>query len=380
MKIGILTFTNTENNYGQYLQAFALQRTLQKRGHKPFFVDIDIKKFFIEKSPIRFRYRLFKLFIKKLASSFSKKENFKKRADFFLEFKKNKFCIESKCFETLKDLKANPPTADCFIVGSDQVWNFNYSPYHDLFFCSFVNKNIKKHSYAASFGHEKLPSNVFSEYRKLIKSFSKISVREETALRICSDLGVSNSTLVPDPTLLISGEEWKEIADIKNKTLEKQDQKKIFIYTVGNDYKKEHESHLLSLKKNNLLRVTHVSSGVDESGDTFPSINEWLNLINESDLIITNSYHGMVFSILFEKKFFILLRNNKHEGSMNDRIFTLLKKLDLTHTCIASINTQFKDVFSYTLDYQINWESVKKRLEDFQKIGFDFISTIEKDT
>ena len=184
MKIIILTFSKV-NNYGANLQCYALAKVLQNLGHDVEILDYQLKRSFV-KNPI---YNIFSYFQ-------SKK---------FERFREKNLPPFTRHFIDYDDLKKNYPQADCYIVGSDQVWNPNITKNANVmaYFFEFLPKKIKKISYAASFGiEEKDAFNNYSNIGDLLRSFDSIGVREHTGVNLCKVLSGCDASLNVDPTIL----------------------------------------------------------------------------------------------------------------------------------------------------------------------------------
>lgn len=384
MVVGIVTFFKGAENYGSLLQAYALQKTLISRGHAPFLIDIDFKKFSFKNKPIRSWLRFYITNLKDTLLIFfgsRKAKSLKEREICFDQFRKDHLIIGENKYINKSELTLKPPKADCFIVGSDQVWNYNFIPDYDVFFLSFGDLTIPRYSYAASFGAVDLPEQISKKYKSLLNNFNKISVREDNGKKLCEALGFSNVALVPDPTLLLAKEEWLKLAGPITGAFnhKKTVSKKIFVYSLGSDFKSFFGSELNLLKKNSQFSIRHVSSGFaytgyDDYGDEFPSIADWLKLIADADFIITNSFHGMIFSVIFEKPFIVVSRLDKY-SYVNDRIDTFLKKIGLEKFKVSNAKDFRESVLGFN-EVQVDWSSVKKKTDGFRKLGFDYLNSI----
>ncbi len=384
MIVGVVTFFKGTENYGALLQAYAFQKTLISRGHTPYLIDIDFKEFSFKKKPIRSWLRSYITSLKDsilILWGSKKARKLKERETFFDEFRKNHLVIGEFKYRNKDDLNINPPKADCFIVGSDQVWNYHFIPDYDVFFLNFGDLKIPRYSYAASFGATKLPKETARKFRSLLSNFNKISVREDNGKMLCGELGFSDVTLVPDPTLLLTKQDWQNLARSVSSgpMYNGSTGKKVFVYSLGGAFKSVFGFELDLLKKDPEFNIKHVSSGFvftgyDDYGEEFPSIIDWLKYVDDADFIVTNSFHGMVFSIIFEKPFIVASRVGKY-SYINDRIDTFLKKIGL-EKCKVSNAKDFRDIVSNFNEVQIDWNLVKQNLNAFRKAGFDFLSSI----
>jgi len=254
------------------------------------------------------------LFFTSRRRPFFRRKNVYSRLNFFEDFFRKRI-VTTKPFCQYSDKILNNNNIGCVLVGSDQVWRpSNYPPIQDMYldFCKNEN-NLKKVAYAASFGvdnweYTPLQSEICS---KLAKKFDAVSVREETGVKLCKEyLGVE-ATWVLDPTLLLSKEDYSEVcADIP------QESKKYlaaYILDMNDDIHNLCEK--IAAEKN--LVPMYFSSGKTAT----LSVPEWLAMFRDASYVITDSFHGTVFSIKFGKEFKCLY--NKSRGST--RFDSLLK-------------------------------------------------------
>lgn len=333
MKIGILTFWKTEDNYGQLLQCYASQKYLRSLGHETFLVrttngreyNPNFKQQLRDK--IRTVYRLlpYPIYLTKrvIGSAFYFLTHGKLRqhkVDLGFEQFRKEYLNCTQVY-TLEDLQKNPPSADAFVVGSDQIWNTN----DGIYYLTWVRDGVKRIAYAASFGGgDTIPKKKTLE--EWLKRFDYVSVREQSGVEICSNAGYKNAECVVDPTMLLRAEDYLEIA-----STDYPKEKYLFIYFLGTrttiDWKEIH-----AFAKSKGLKIVYVASQGQE--DKFKhakaTIHQWLTLISHAEYVLTNSFHGTVFTLLFGRKFMVYPVTGV-AVKMNDRITTLLRPLGLTH-------------------------------------------------
>lgn len=350
MKIGILTF-HWGTNYGGVLQAYALQKFLEQKGH-----EVTILNY----APHTFRDTFIKCFYSK--NPFQISENLK---DFWKEkniakFRK-KYLVLSKRYYTPESLLEDLPEMDVYITGSDQVWNpYGLKSNKKIYFLPFNRGGSIKLAYAVSFGVQEYPENSLSQIKDLIADFNAIGVREDSGLKILSDAGINWGIVLPDPTLLLTTENYLALA-AKKQIKPEQD---FFFYVLQKDQKiiSEIYRHLKKRKQNKIVyseTIKHKVMGVEE----------WLYNIKNSKLVITNSFHGIVFSILFKTPFLAIPIEGKLSG-MNDRIHTLLGKLDLNERIVINTNIPYIEKLINT---PIDWENTNIKLEKLKDTGNQFI-------
>ena len=364
MKIGIITYWWSKDNYGQLLQCYALQKYLQEHGHDAFLIKYNYekskKKNFLIKLlkafyPVSiYRYIKRKINLSLLAS------NEKKHDRKFNQFREKYIKQSQKDYNNYIDLIKSPPKADCYIVGSDQVWsipkkydkNFIYP-----FFLNFGDNKIKKISYAASFGKyngEKYLQKILS----FIKKLDYVTCRETSGVELCNKNNIP-AKIICDPTLLLSTEHWNTIKEtIRNK-------KFIFAYILQNtcdfSYTKlkkwadEHKLDLIYVISNR--GYTKNDFDDKDSQLTYPTIPEWIGYISNAEYVITNSYHCSIFSIMYNKKFAIIPLTGELTNS-NNRLKTLFSKLKIKNAEIKNNDySVLHNIHDYTYDKTFITES-----------------------
>ncbi len=341
MKIGIITF-HWAINYGAVLQCYALQETLKALGHDVFVINYKPKRFdntfwtFI-------RYRMFlhpKAYYRDI-----KKE---KKIMLF----RNKYLNLTQRYFSTKELQEQC-YYDCVISGSDQVLNVSFLRYGEpggskAYYLDFCNNKTKRVAYAVSFGAVEYPQDAIESLKEVVSRFSAISVRENTGVAIFKAMGRDDVTVVPDPTLLLDKELYMRLL----KPIKKE--KKICLYMLH-----RRERYVDGLC--NIEYITNNGGGIET----------WLSLIYSAKGVITNSFHGTIFSILFHVPFLVVLKTMNNVG-MNDRFFSMLYRLNLSNR----ITTEKCCNFSI-LDEPIDWNIVDKKLKKYQKEGFDYLSFLQ---
>ena len=328
MKIGILTVP-FNNNYGGYLQAYALMTVLKRMGHEPTMIMrrhnprsvplIYRIKFFVSGIIKTFRYQ------KKYPLIYNVETNFRFRGKKMLEFVDKHITPQTIYIYSTKDLKRIcKDKFDAYIVGSDQVWRAIYVPgiVGNMFLDFTEGWNVKRIAYAASFGTDK--PEYFNDEKslcgRLLENFDSVSVRETSGINVIKrfDWKAKNLQTVLDPTMLLSAEDYNYILPQKA-SLAKG---KIFCYildkTIGNNKFVE-----TIVKKTG--RTIYEIADIQNGNTVLPPIEDWLTAIRDADFIITDSFHGTVFSIIFNKPFLVCA--NKKRGYA--RFYDLLSKFNL---------------------------------------------------
>lgn len=364
MKIGILTLPIAEN-YGGILQAVALYQYFANEGHEVTLIykenQKNILKEVIKKTLILIPFH--NLFNVRTNAQINM--GLQERIALHKNFIDQEIPSISPYFITTDELRiyAEEQQFDIVIVGSDQVWRKAYinDPYYFSYFLDFVPESTKKASYAASFGKDHWEgSGDEQRISELLKKFSGISVRETSGVDICQKtFGIDNVQHVLDPTLLMGKEFYLEL--IKKYDVSNISPQKIVTYVLDEaDKKKE----ITQFYQNELCygedEILHLK-GFSDANRTY-SVPEWLSAIANADFVITDSFHGMVFSIIFEKQFIVI--GNRDRGY--DRFVSLLSSLSLENYLIDS-NSMSSEFLS------IDYKRINTRLENLKEASSRFL-------
>lgn len=335
MKVGIITLLG--NNYGGILQAYALNHKLKEIGVETININFELTK------------------KKKTIKSKIQDVVYMQRNNKFKQFKKMYLNLSPKV--NAKNINEDRFKCDAYIAGSDQIWN-QQIPMEDrrAFFLDFV-KYAKKISYAASVGRDTIEETEKEIIKKLLDNFDAISIREKTGVNLYQPLTKNKIQNVLDPTLLLTSSEWDDVAKE-----EKINQEYIFSYTLGADKNTLTSIDEISTElKTKIVEISYKKNFKNE----IKNINnagpkEFIGLIKNSKYVVTNSFHGMVFSILYKKDFWVFKR-----GNMNSRIYDLLAILGLQDR-IVDVDDVDKNEGQESIkwDQKINYETVYKKLEE----------------
>lgn len=369
MRIGILTYS-IGNNYGALLQAFALETYLKMQGHDVQFIYYyhpwsKGDSFFRVRSYLGRTPYLTLRKIKNMYLLFSVRRVFSRVEKSFERSRHYGSCVELLCKE--------PPEYDAIIVGSDQVWNYGFGRLHYQlpYFLPWGGCRVKKIAYAASFGGRCVLESDRSQISKLLSDFYAISVREKSGKDEVRRLGL-DSSVVPDPTLLLNATDYLNVFKLK-KTQELKNTCFTYFLHVQQGY---YDDFLESLKKIFCIRnVTLHGYRICDSQNVIPDLKGFLNMIQESSLVVTNSFHCTVFSILFHRPFMVLLLEGTI-ASMNTRFDTLLTSLGLERRMVISKESARE--LPKLLNDTIDWDDVDRRLIRLRKVGVDFLETFLK--
>lgn len=346
MKIGILTY-HFANNYGAVLQAFALKKYLDNNGHSATIINYDSElKNSTNRRPINkivsFGWDVFRYLF-----------GYGRKKRGFNCFRKDYLNICEPVLKNLESFREYLCKNDyqCMIVGSDQVWNPYINGHDEAYFLNLPGFSGKRIAYAASFGISTIPEDYKKQIRDLLKTFNSISVREETAKNILNDFGIC-STVTLDPVFLLN-DEWEQLINLKPIF----SQKYILCYSMPGDKLVTHKIKLQAkaISKKTGARIIYIGrkeynyilpNGFDYNCKT-PI--EFLSLIKFADCIVTNSFHGTAFSLIFKKAFYSVV-NNKTKGNkqLSSRIVDLLTTLKLDNRIVkVSEQEEIKEDINY---------------------------------
>lgn len=344
-KIGVITF-HKSLNYGAFLQAFALQKTLESCKTKTSIINYENK---VDKK----RYSLIKTtslgaLIKTL---FLLPINIKRRNNFIVAQKKLTY---TKIDEEY----------DIAITGSDQVWNPKLvgNKIDGKFFLEGISAK-RKISYAASVAEENVIKKFEKEFKSYLSNFNKISVRETSAKDNLEKIIDKEISVTVDPTLLLNKKDWlDEISDIRQ-----NNKPYIFTYFVGGINKKERDTLAKVCKNLNMKCVTYSKIPKEKKIYRYAYMDgpfKFLARLRDSKLVITSSFHGVAMSIILQKNFYYFLpRTDKRS-----RVDSLLKILGLTDRIIETE----KDIDKINLN-DIDYTEPNKKLEKFRQSSLDWL-------
>lgn len=365
-KIGILTLYFNNYNYGGLLQAYALPKALQKMGYEAEQICFNNKK---SENPLKefeytkkdkiiqygFTYIFFvvKIFTKKLIAKFLlfkkdpsySKENIQSRNIRFKEFEQVSVDHSESIYDYTSISAANEKY-DAFICGSDQIWNPLLI--RDEYLLKFVKNEKIKIAYAASIARANLNKWETRYIIDAIKDFKAVSLREKSSIMALSncknELPITN---MPDPTFLLSKDDWDDL--LKKNEIKTEYNNYIFCYLLGNNIL-QRKIVLRYAKKTGkkIVYFPHVLGKFRAEDVNFSCIpqyacgpDEFISLIKNADIVITDSFHAIVFSLIYQKKFVAFKRDkDSFENDMISRISDLLESVGLSNFLINNSFTE----------------------------------------
>ena len=330
MKIAIMT-QPLGKNYGGIMQAFALQKVLKDRGHEVVTIDYNHKSPKYLYSKARLAYRL----AKKMAGKRKAPINLENQINQLTEGNRkfiDKHIVQSEYIDNDKNLKKHfkKNNYDAIVVGSDQTWRPKYSPDIYNFYLNFLKdkKNIKRLAYASSFGVDSWEYSVEETEKcsKLAASFDAISIREQSGVELCKEyLGVPSKCTL-DPTLLL---EKKDYLNLIGDRYDGGKSQGVYTYFLDKNEDKlaaaQYVANQLSTHTYNCQAKRSFSdlSSANIEDYRMPALKDWLASFANAEFVLTDSFHGMVFSIIFNKPFLVIV--NKERGAA--RFESLLNKI-----------------------------------------------------
>lgn len=321
MKIGLITYHYSQN-YGAVMQTYATCRALKELGHEVEIVNIRQE----EKRKLRHiaflpKYKWFDRFMERF------------------------YPPQTSLVTSLEELKESNFDYDCLLVGSDQVWNPMISGDKCLaYFLFFGNSKMKRISYASSFGISQWPKEkeyLIKDIENALRSFDSVSVREITGQVLLKNVFNVDSQVVVDPTMLHSG--YDEIIE----NIPQSD--RVVCYLLNRTQEQLKAARFISKDvgcKARILTSVYPILGLEYVYP--PSIENWIKHIGGAKFVITDSFHGAVFSLLYKRNFIVFAVNN----GRNSRLLDLLKSVGLENRYFTSLlDLKNSDVYKNDIDY-----------------------------
>lgn len=356
MKIAIITY-HRANNFGSALQAYALSTTLSKLGHNPEVIDFhtkaqdDLYRIFEKPHSMMSVARNLHSFV-----FYSKITRRKKRFSYFLN---NNLSLSRKQYSDSIDMSSLNNEYDMFICGSDQIWNASCADFSTAYLLDFVNDKNRCFSYAASIGKSYIDKNDSSYYEQYLKNFKHISVRETVAKQALSEIIDNEIDVVPDPVLLLNRHDWDKLG-----SKIKIPKKYIFCYFIGDVKGMRSFAKQMSQKSKLPLVLININlRDLNSMGKRYYDAGpeEFLVLLRNAQYVCTNSYHAVLFSLIYNKNYWVFTDLNS--GSAKSRIEEISRRVSLENRILNSGVIIPKDPFA-KIDYS-NINKVIKKYSDY---------------
>ncbi len=358
MKIGQITHYGSLSNYGALLQAYALQRALKELGHEVVLLRASFSFHNILRKWYCSPWRVWRAWRARRAEWAAEKKHPRRFAAFAAQY----MTISEQEFHSLRDLQKAGIEADALVTGSDQVWSSKkpFPPY----FLAFGPAEARRFSYAASVGSKaRMDREYLANFREMLTPFSGISVRESEALQQCRAAGVEQAELVPDPVMLFPPETWREVFDLPT---ESGRGKYCLIYTVGHNpigTMPELAGHCRENGWQLIVVPAQYQSTLqtDTAEVCYPDVPGFLSLIDQAELVVTDSFHGTVFSLLFNTPF-VVIPKNRHDA----RFITLDEYFDLSRV-------YYRGDLAGCLAGRPDFAAVNSKMASLRRTGWDFL-------
>lgn len=352
-------------NFGSALQAYALQKKVEDLGGKAEMIDYKYPNA-IHKDKVSFIGIFIKHLIHYINCAVVGFPNIRQTKRYKKVWKEY-FHLSSNRYSTEQELKANCPEYDIYMTGSDQVWNSRFTKSDSSFLLEFAPDGKKKCAYSSSFAYDDIPSEYKFLYEKNLPKYAKISVREESGVRIVKDLINKKVPVVCDPTLLLSKEEWGEFANGAKKYT-KEPYILAYLLAYSFDPFPDVDFIVNEIQRQTGLKVIHLDAGrrdyfkpnsmvVKDAGP-----KEFVDLFMNAEFVITTSFHGTVFSINFKKPFYSIIK----DGNPDSRISSILKLTGLEN---RGIYANEKNISTEGIDYSKPTE----KLEEFRCYSIKYL-------
>jgi polysaccharide pyruvyl transferase WcaK-like protein len=361
---GAIVTTTTNNNYGNVAQRYALQKFLQKHGYNfvsYYFYGFYWRIFFVRLSVFTYvpRNIVAKVF----------RQNPQGSSGVYNYHKLSVFCrerINQKLFLPFFNKKYST-----YIIGSDQNLG---TPIKEEFFTSwqnfllkFVTWDAKRISYASSFGKGSLGKEVefikSDTAKELMQKFDAVSIREQSGVELAQDIWGVQARQVVDPALLLEKSDYDSLID--NPTAELQATKPVFYYLLR--VKKDSDLYMFTQKVADDLNL-EVDGCLTYDNNKLMHMEQWLQGFRDSQFVVTNSFHGVVFSLINNTDFVVLCRRKDENGAV--RFQDILGKLGLSDRII--FDDQFDD-FDVSSMQKIDWKDVNEKVGDLRKDSAEWL-------
>ena len=352
-KIGIITY-HAADNYGSVLQAYALNRFLIDNFSEDCKVINYQSKQQRKMYALYFENKSIKDVLKNIYIFFALKLRKQDRIQKFSSFRKEHIVLYPE-IATSNIEKLNLNGYDAVVCGSDQIWNVRVKDYNSVYMLKDIDVPCKL-SYAASMGGVdlQLSKEEAQQIYESLKDYRGISVRENVAKKMLSDCMLNDVNVNIDPTFLIQAEQWKQIMSPKI-----VDGKYIFFYSV--DYNEEsvkiaewygNKLNLPVIYMNTSWRSYFIKEGRLRHSEKC-GVEDFLSLIYYAEAVLSGSFHGTAFSLIFNKPFYRIQRNRNKEAIIDDRVGSLFETLGIQDREINTENYQSKVNELFDMQYRI---------------------------
>ncbi|MDO5481834.1 MAG: polysaccharide pyruvyl transferase family protein [Bacteroidaceae bacterium] len=364
-KISLITIFDNPN-FGTYLQALALGVVLKSK-------DVDVEIVHYER-PIWHTYSILRRKFKILEPLYNLRAFLRKEKSVIQRIRCRRFVSKrveiSPTYYSYEQLQKNPPKADIYLTGSDQVWNTTHNRGVDRsFYLGYAPESSPRFAYAASIGMDSIPKEFIEETKALLSRYQRISVREHSNINILSSIGIK-SEMVLDPTLLLTRQEWMNYAKPM-----RIDEPYLLVYSVeskerdslvGQIAKKIALSKGLKIYEVNYFGENKTISGCDKHF-FYATPDLFLSLMANASYVVVSSFHGTAFAINFNKEFLSVAPDR-----FSSRLDNILELTGLKNRKV----TDAEDVTDAMIQSLIDYSFANKKLDEERQKSMNFIEEI----
>ena len=363
-KIGLVTLYEVDN-YGTCLQAFALSHIVNMMGYESEIIRFD-RNLSIPKEPLH--RKVVSVGIANAINIALCRSAIKVRKEKFNKFRKDYFKYSDYLYSCVEEVKNANIEYDAYITGSDMVWSWELKDFLDYYFLRFADCH-KRISYAPSFGNTKFNKEMNNYYKEALAGMRYCSCREERGVEFVKNEVGKDCILASDPTLLITKEVWNELFSLKC-----NNEKNILFYMFGdipswyirNIKKYEQEGYVIRFVPQNYFQYRYEKK---MGNDAFGPI-EFIQAFNNASFVITNTYHGLMFSLIYRKPFVMIHRDkNEHWATHEERMQSVLELLGLEDRYLDLDNK-----ISHVLMH-LNYGSIETKLNGLIKSSKEYLLT-----
>ena len=350
----------TYRNFGTILQAFALQKAVTSLGYDNHIID---DRAIVESFRIRKKFSLLRE-LHKIKWLYPRKAEFAKRNQgsvrLFHEFI-GRYMLVDSAWETRKDLSER---YDIYIAGSDQIWSPDV-PFDDFYYLAFTER--PKVAYAPSLGVTNYPEEKVPAVKPLLERFGSLSVREPQGADTLRDMFGLEADIVSDPTMLLSRDTWEGLMTPSDNDVCRPYALCYFL-TYNQDYIKLVREYCRerSLQLKMIVVSPDCVDVADE--DVYTGPDGFLQAVAGADIVLTDSFHGSIFSLIFERPFFTFRRfDDSSASSQNSRVENLLSMMQLEHRLLGRTICKLPEC------PEIDWSAVRSKVSDLRERSLSYL-------
>lgn len=369
-KVGIITFSGSYN-YGAILQSYALQTVIENLGYEVEYIDYRNEDAVLQDLSLAKKVRslVWNRYFKPLIAGNRRKKKTNIFINKYLKVSLDKYTSKSQ-------ITHEPPHYDIYIAGSDQIWNPYITNFDTTYLLEFAPKDKKKLSYASSFGLPILPEKAKELYKERLLEMDSISVREPEGADIINKLIDKDVQVTLDPTFLLSKEHWLKIssdAGRKNDYIlcyhmpgfPKIDK---LMSLIADKISSETGKDIIHIGNKEYEKFNITKESIFDAGPA-----EYVGLFRSASYVLTNSFHGTCFSLIFGKDFYSIIDDTQPPGkSRNSRIESLLDNLDLKQR-IAKVSED-KNFNESDILCDIKYDDVNPKLNALREKSIKFLN------